>query len=73
MDIETFKSRAALLETDPKARISKDSEKKLHVCLVDWEELDEISEIESRLTGKKVDYKQRDRDNVIVLEKLLRD
>lgn len=73
MDLETFKSRAALLETDPKARISKDSEKKLHVCLVDWEELDEISEIESRLTGKEVDYKQRDRDNVIVLEKLLRD
>ena len=82
MDVETFKSRAKLVAADNKnsdihgtnkIRPAKDTEKKLHVCLVPWEELDEISRIESELTGKDVDYKQLDRNNVVVIEKLLRE
>ena len=52
-------------------RISKDAANKQHACLVTWDELDELSEKENEVTGKSVDYKQMDRDNVKVVLKLL--
>jgi hypothetical protein len=52
-------------------RISKDAANKQHACLVSWDELDVLSEKENEVTGKSVDYKQMDRDNVKVVLKLL--
>ena len=36
-----------------------------------WDELDEISDIENSSMGKDIDYKQKDRDNVLVIKGLL--
>lgn len=52
-------------------RISKDMEKKIHACLIPWEELDRLSERENAITGKQVNYKQMDRDNILILPELL--
>ncbi|MBR4732611.1 MAG: hypothetical protein IK081_07560 [Lachnospiraceae bacterium] len=54
-------------------RISKDAAEKQHACLVSWDELDELSAKENEVTGKSVDYKQMDRDNVKVVLKLLKE
>ena len=50
-------------------RIGKDTERRLHACLIDWKRLDALSEKENAVTGGKVDYRQLDRDNVRVLLK----
>ncbi len=71
MDIETFEKRAKDAQLSGNKRISKDAEGKRHVCLVTWDELDEISDIENKLMGKNVNYKQKDRDNVLVIKGLL--
>lgn len=73
MDLDTFRARGERLSEDSFIRMAKDTELKRHACLVPWEELDEISEIENSFTGKAVDYKQKDRDNILVIQKLLRD
>ena len=52
-------------------KIAKNGEKRLHACLVPWDELDELSERENSLTGRSVDYKQTDVNNVLTLPKLL--
>ena len=52
-------------------KIAKNGEKRLHACLVDWDELDELSERENSLTGRSIDYKQTDVNNVLTLPKLL--
>ena len=56
----------------PKFRISKNPEERKHACLIPWEELDALSEEENRATGRNVDYKQIDINNVLALPKLLR-
>jgi len=48
-------------------RIGKDTALKLHVCLTDWEKLDEVSKKENAVTGGDADYRQLDRDNVKLL------
>lgn len=52
-------------------RIGKDMEKRTHACLVDWEELEELSRRESAIMGKPVNYWSLDSENVLVLPKLL--
>ncbi len=49
----------------------RDTQKRLHACLVSWEELDELSACERRLTGSGKDYKQADINNVLALPRLL--
>lgn len=49
-------------------RIGKDLDRRMHACLIDWEDLDELSARESQVTGKPVDYKQMDRNNVLTLD-----
>ena len=71
MDLDTFKKRALEASESEAKRISKDVENKSHVCLVNWDELDEISELEKSLTGNEADYKQKDRNNVLVIKGLL--
>lgn len=64
MSKEERQKRAQLYLKDNKIRILKDTASKRHGCLVPWDELDELSDFENSYTGKKLDYKQMDRDNV---------
>lgn len=54
-----------------KIRATKDVKKRLHACLVPWEELDELSECERLQTGEEKNYKQLDINNVLALPRLL--
>lgn len=50
-------------------KITKDTQKRLHVCLTEWDELDKISRAENEITHGTRDYKENDRKNVdMVLE-----
>ena len=77
MERADFESRAAAwknsmeegCETAP--RPAKDTQRRLHACLIPWDELDELSAAEHRLTGRDVDYQQTDINNVLALPKLL--
>lgn len=53
-------------------RFAKDSETRVHACLVPWEELDELSARENAVNGRNVDYKQLDINNIIAIPQLLR-
>jgi hypothetical protein len=55
----------------PGFRISKNPGERKHACLIPWEDLDALSEEENRVTGRNVDYKQVDINNVLALPKLL--
>lgn len=52
-------------------RIGKDMEKHRHACLVPWEALDRLSDRENEVTGGHIDYKQMDRNNILVLPDVL--
>jgi len=52
-------------------RISRDEEKRLHACLIPWEELDALSRRENAVTGGKTDYKQADRNNVLSVQRVM--
>ena len=53
-------------------KIQKDFTRRLHICLVTWEELDELTEEYRKITGdRNKDYKQDDTNNVMMLPKLL--
>ena len=52
-------------------RIGKNMADRTHACLIDWEELDDLSQRESRITGKPVDYKHADAENVLLVPELL--
>ena len=54
-----------------KIKIAKDTQARRHACLVPWSDLDELSERENGLTGRNVDYKQLDINNVLELPHLL--
>ena len=53
-------------------RIGKNLEGKTHACLISWDELEELSRREFAVTGKKVDYKDMDTENLRIIPKLLR-
>ena len=53
-------------------KIGKNPQARTHACLIPWEELDELSRRETAITGKSVDYKQMDINNVLALPKLVR-
>ena len=78
MSPDVFLARAALWKKaredteQPAVRIAKDTEHRLHACLVPWDELDALSARESAVTGEAKDYKAYDRDNVLVLRDVLR-
>lgn len=78
MTQEEFASRAneyrRQLEENGEAtiRIGKNMQGLTHACLVDWDELDELSAREAAVTGRYVDYKVMDTDNVLAVPDLLR-
>ena len=77
MDRECFEARAAASQQSADAgglsvpRPAKDTIKRLHACLVPWDELRDLSACERKLTGRSVDYQQIDINNVLALPKLL--
>lgn len=78
MTAEEYNSRAAVYLEQIKTpgvkplRIGKNLDAKTHACLIGWDELDELSQREFAITGKAVNYKQMDTDNVQIIPKLLR-
>ena len=52
-------------------RLGKDTENKLHACLTGWDELEELADREAAVTGIRKDYQQMDRDNILMIRKLL--
>ncbi|MBO4872292.1 MAG: hypothetical protein J5496_02635 [Lachnospiraceae bacterium] len=53
-------------------RAAKDTEKKLHACLIPWQELPVLDRWEKELTGRNVNYQQLDLENVLLIPELLR-
>ena len=55
-----------------KIRIGKNLEAGTHACLIGWDALDVLSDTENAITGGNVDYKQMDKNNILLLPELLR-
>lgn len=78
MDDNEFSERAELYsrqkEQDGSStiRIGKNMLNRTHACLIPWEKLDDLSAKESAITGKNIDYKAMDTDNVMAVPQLLR-
>ena len=78
MDMEEFirrvKESQAEIREHGKSSIkpTKDPAAMKHVCLVGWDELDEISRTENGITGGSKDYKEYDRGNVDVAADIIR-
>jgi len=51
-------------ERETKTRLEMNGKVVKHLCLVEYDELDIISELITKNSGKKVDYKEYDRQNV---------
>ena len=77
MNSEKMEENARILAENQKAgiscsaRITKDGDNRLHACLIPWEDLNALSQREMELTGRQVDYKQIDKNNVLALTKIL--
>lgn len=72
MPDEIWQARAARYKDEkPGFRVSKDPQKRLQACLIPWDALDELSARENAVTGGSVDYKQMDRNNVLMLSRVL--
>ncbi|MBQ9325427.1 MAG: hypothetical protein IJ246_06640 [Clostridia bacterium] len=74
MSDAVWESRAKAYQRGDNAgfRIGRDPENRLQACLRPWDALDELSRRETELTGRPVDYKQMDRNNVLMLPSVLR-
>ncbi len=77
MPDSVFEERAAAFRREKaetgssRIRAGKDTVKKLHACLIPWEDLPALDRKEKEQTGRDVDYQQMDRDNVLLIPKLL--
>ena len=54
-----------------KIKVTKDTKAMKHVCLVDWDELDDISREENSITHGSKDYKEFDRGNVDMVTSII--
>ena len=78
MESSEFEARTEIyrqqIENDGKAtiRIGKNMADRTHACLVEWDALDLLSEKEAAVTGKYVDYKAMDTENIMAVPQLLR-
>ena len=52
-------------------RVGKNMLARTHACLIPWEALDSLSAKESAITGKPIDYKAMDTDNIMAIPQLL--
>ena len=53
-------------------KIAKDQSARAHACLIPWDALDALSAKENAVTGRGVDYKAYDINNVLTLPRMLR-
>ena len=53
-------------------RIGKDTDERSHACLIPYSQLDRLSEKEKSVTGRNVNYKQSDINNVLIIPRILR-
>ncbi len=67
---ETYKK--CIAEGLPGIRLTKDPENRTHACLIPWEELDGLSQKERSVTGRDVDYKRYDINNVLIIPEILK-
>jgi hypothetical protein len=78
MPDQIWKERAAQFEKERletgsgRIRIGKDPAARLHACLIPWDDLDALSEKENAVTGRSIDYKEMDRDNVRMIPEMLK-
>lgn len=77
MSAEEYSQRAAtyrqqVADGQHPLRIGKNMAGRTHACLIGWEELDELSQREGSLTGKTINYKAMDTENVCLIPELLR-
>ena len=56
-----------------KLKTTKNEREMKYICLVDWDELDEVSRIENSLTHENKNYKDYDRKNVDMVMELMQD
>lgn len=70
--IQRIKKRQEEINKSGKSKLktTKNEKDRRHVCLVSWDELDEISQIENSLTNGNKDYKENDRINVDMVMEL---
>ncbi len=71
MDADTWNARAQALRSGEQLPLGKDRKLRLHACLIPWEELDALSAREKAVTGKDVNYKEMDRENVRAVASIL--
>lgn len=78
MSDEDFEAKCAAYKNEKaikgssKIKIQKDDDKLLHICLVPWDDLDELTEKYREVTGdKNKDYKLDDTNNVMLLPKII--
>ncbi len=77
MDKEEFIQRIKARQSEiresgsSKIKTTKDTKNLKHVCLVDWDALDEISRIENSLTNAGKNYKDSDRMNIDMVTQLI--
>ncbi|MBR3200644.1 MAG: hypothetical protein IKG17_04820 [Mogibacterium sp.] len=72
LDERTDTYRKRIEKGLPGIRLFKDSENRTHACLIPWDELDALSEKEKSITGRAVDYKQYDINNVLIIPEILK-
>ena len=78
MEIDEFTERLKKQQTEIQEHGSsdikprQDEEARKHVCLVGWDKLDEISQIENSVTHGNRDFKKNDRNNVNVVMELIK-
>lgn len=73
MEREEFIKRVKDFKAGAKIKTSRDMQAKKHICLVDWDELDNISRLENSIMQSNKDYKEFDRQNVDMILKILGD
>ena len=67
-----FEEQVRRLRQGQDISLGKDRERRLHACLVPWEQLDALSAKVGEVTGRRVDYKEMDRENVRALAQVLK-
>ena len=71
-DERTENYRKSISEGGPGIRLAKDAVNRIHACLVPWDDLEALSEKVSSVTGRDIDYKQIDINNVLALPEILK-
>ena len=61
----------ALAGEIPLSAVTKDRQLRIHACLIPWDQLDDLGALEKELTGRAVNYKQLDINNVLALPQIL--